>query len=315
MDLEIIKESAKKYGISTKVIDELISKGIKTVEDLIILSRENLMFLLGINDITADSILAWAWRNYSPEFVSADKLVEKKELIPSPLETLNMYLNGGFEKGELIEFFGSFASGKTNFLFTQSVIVAGMDRLVLFIDTEETFKFDRIIQIAESRNVDREKLKNIFVKKAPSSNEVEIIVHRLFQIIPEIEEKTKKKVDLICIDSIVNPFRADFIGISRLAERQQHLNWCLRALMKIAKSHNLLVMFSNQVVASPQTKAGFIPAGGHILAHTSNIRFGIYKSGDYRILRLEDAPNLPKFEIRFKITEKGVEEVRKREEE
>jgi len=314
MDVEELKPLFEKYRVSKTYVDELKKKGIKSIDELVMLSRENLMFLLGVNEETADKIISLSWKMYKPTFKTASELKveeEKIEKIESPLPTLNDFLGGGFEVGSLIELFGSFASGKTQFLLTQSVLEASKGHTVLFIDTEGTFRYDRLEQIALARNVPVEKLNNIFVKKAPSSNEIEILVHNLFSIVSKFID-AGMRITLIAIDSIMNPFRADYVGISRLAERQQHLNWCLRTLLKIAETNKLVVMYSNQVVGSPRSYAEFIPAGGHILAHTSTIRFGLYKRGDYRLMRVEDAPNLPKYEIWFKITEKGVEEAKKK---
>ncbi len=57
------------------------------------------------------------------------------------------------------------------------------------------------------------------------------------------------------------------------------------------------------------------PIGGHVVAHTSHTRVYLRKSGrgGVRIARLVSSPYLPEGERVFRITENGVEDVKKEE--
>ncbi len=311
MEIKVLKSFFQKQRLSLTHLEKLEKIGIKNVEQLIALSKENLVYLLGVSEDTAERILKAGWRAYRPVFQTAFEIRDEEEKIgkmETPLKRLNEVLGGGFEFGSLIEFFGPYASGKSQFLFTQSVLEASKGNFVMFIDTEMTLRYDRLKQIAINRGFNEDALGKILIKKAPSSSELILLVHHLLSLIPKLRENGKR-VSLIVIDSLLNPFRADYIGISELAVRQQKLNWCLRTLLNIAKANELVVMYSNQVVGSPSSPFGWIPAGGHVLGHASTIRFSLHRRGTKRIIRIEDAPHLPKIDVWFKISERGVEDV------
>jgi len=310
MEIEILKSFFQKERLSLSHLEKLKKIGIKDVEQLIALGKENLVFLLGVSEETAERILKAGWKAYKPVFKTATEMREEEEKIgrmETPIQRLNEVLGGGFEYGSLVELYGPFASGKSQYLFTQSVLEAGKGNFVIFIDTEGTFRYERIRQIAEARGIGENSLSSILVKKAASSSELILIIHHLLSLIPKMKEEGKS-VSLIAIDSIMNVFRSDYVGISELATRQQKLNWCLRTLLNIARANDLVVVYSNQVVGSPSSPIGWIAAGGHVMAHMSTIRISLHRRGSKRMMRIEDAPHLPKYEIWFKITERGVED-------
>uniref|UniRef100_A0A804PSK4 Meiotic recombination protein DMC1 n=1 Tax=Zea mays TaxID=4577 RepID=A0A804PSK4_MAIZE len=86
---------------------------------------------------------------------------------------------------------------------------------------------------------------------------------------------------LLIVDSVIALFRVDFSGRGELAEHQQKLAQMLSRLTKIAKEFNVVVYFTNQVIADPGGGM-FItdpkkPAGGHVLAHAATIRLMLRK--------------------------------------
>ncbi len=94
-----------------------------------------------------------------------------------------------------------------------------------------------------------------------------------------------------------------------MAERQQKLGWTLQELQRIAWQKDLAVVFTNQVIATPYVFGkGFIPTGGHVLAHKAQYRFLIRRGkGNIRVFRVIDAPDLIESEVLVKVTEKGIE--------
>lgn len=114
---------------------------------------------------------------------------------------------------------------------------------VAFIDTEGTFRPDRIKSIATRYGVDPETaLENIVVARAFNSE-------NLIQFATEIAAKMadEKCFRLLVIDSIIAPFRVDYSGRGELADRQQKLNLLLMGLMKLAEQFNIAVFITNQV--------------------------------------------------------------------
>ena len=182
----------------------------------------------------------------------------------------------------------------------------GLERGCVWIDTENTFSPNRIVEMAKSKGLDPQKvLKQIHVARAFNSEHQILIVEKL----PETLDLNQ--IGLIVVDSITSHFRADYVGRGELAVRQQKLNKHLHHLQKLADAYNLAVYMTNQVMARPDVLFGdpTAPVGGHVLGHMSFYRIYLRKGkGGVRIARLIDAPDMPEREAIFKITEKGIED-------
>jgi len=302
MDISNIPEFTKRE------VEILKKAGISTINDLVGMSAELLSQLTGYSIEKCNEIIRKSWKYYSPKIVDASSISESEKVIETPLPTLNKLFGGGIQVGTITQLYGSFGSGKSSFLFTQSVLEASKGNIVVFIDTERTFSRKRVEEIARNRGIDVSKLKNIKVITATSSNEVILLVARMARLIDQLERDGK--VSMIILDSLTAPFRSDYIGLDELVERQQKLNWVLRTLLRVAQIKELAIMFSNQVVASVGSFEKFSPVGGHVVAHISTHVFKLLRGKNRtRVLRLYDVPFLPEKDIIFRITSKGVEEV------
>ena len=160
--------------------------------------------------------------------------------------------------------------------------------MAVFIDTENTFRPERIKQMAEGLSIDPKKaMENIFVARAYNSD------HQV--LLAEKAEEVMKKggVRLIIVDSLTSCFRSDYTGRGTLANRQQKLNRHLHQLQKLADVYNLAVYVTNQVMSRPDVLFGdpTAPIGGHILGHQATFRMYLRKSkGEKRIVKLIDSP-------------------------
>jgi DNA repair protein RadA len=184
----------------------------------------------------------------------------------------------------------------------------GLNGSVLYIDTENTFRTERIVQMAKHLEVNPEEIaKNIIFAEAYTSD------HQAFLLDNADEIIKKNNIRLIIVDSLVSHFRSEYLGREMLAERQQKLNKHLHRLIRLARAFNAVAIVTNQVMAKPDVFFGQAvhPVGGHIVAHTSHTRMYLRKSarGPVRIARLVSSPYLPEGERVFKITENGVEDV------
>jgi RecA/RadA recombinase len=170
-----------------------------------------------------------------------------------------------------------------------------------------TFSPSRIISMAKAVGLDpQQALKRIFVSRAFNSEHQISLVDNAKELIE------RENVGLIVIDSLTSHFRADYLGRSELAVRQQKLNRHLHVLQRYADAYNLAVYVTNQVMARPDVLFGdaTAPVGGNIVGHMATYRIYLRKGKDgIRIARLVDAPNLPEAEAPFKITEEGIRDV------
>src|SRR5580693_2696544 len=249
-----------------------------------------------------------------PDFISASDLLTKRKNI-SRLSTgsanLDELLAGGIETWAMTEFYGEFGSGKTQICHTLCAMVqlpvdqGGLDGGAVYIDTEGTFRPERISQIAEARGMDPETvLSKIMVARAYNSAHQELIAKDLGRIIE------KNKIKLVIVDSAVAHYRAEFLGRGTLAERQQRLNRFMHQLLRTAEIYNIAIILTNQVQSAPDSFFGdpTRATGGHVVAHTSTYRIYLRKAGKNRIARMIDSPYHPERDAVFLLDEKGVDD-------
>ena len=183
----------------------------------------------------------------------------------------------------------------------------GLEGNCLYIDSENSFRPERVIQIAQHLGLEPESvLKNIFVARAYNADHQMLLAEKAAEMIKE------KNIKLLIVDSLIAQFRSEFIGRGMLADRQQKLNKHLRTLAKLAEMNNIAVLVTNQVMQRPDILFGdpTAPVGGEILAHAAKTRIYLRKSKeDKRVAKLVDSPSLPDGEAIFRVTENGLEDV------
>jgi DNA repair protein RadA len=181
----------------------------------------------------------------------------------------------------------------------------GLDGGAVYIDTEGTFRPERLAQIAEARGMDPEAvLSRVMVARAYNSAHQELIAKDLGRIIE------KNKIKLVIVDSAVAHYRAEFLGRGTLAERQQRLNRFMHQLLRTAEIYNIAIILTNQVQSAPDSFFGdpTRATGGHVVAHTSTYRIYLRKAGKNRIARMIDSPYHPERDAVFMLDEKGVDD-------
>jgi DNA repair protein RadA len=279
------------------------------------MSPATLADMAGVGEAVARKAIQAARGMMKLGFVSGDEFAKKREdvgFISTGSTNLNNLFGGkGIETRAITEVYGSFGSGKTQLGLTLAVNVqlpkeqGGISGKAVFIDTEGTFRPQRIRQIAEAIGANPEKvLKNILVARAFNSDHQILLLDKIGEMINEGEQ-----IKLVIIDSLTAHFRAEFAGRGELADRQQKLNRYLHKLMKLAEQHNLAVYVTNQVMANPGMMFGdpTTPVGGNIVAHMSTYRVYFRRGkGGSRVAKMVDAPNLPENETMFFLTEKGI---------
>jgi len=303
-------------GVGEKIGEKLKEIGYTDPMAIAVSSPSELAALADIGEGQAAKIINSARQKLEIGYETADKILERRTSvakISTGCKNLDSLLGGGIETQAITEAYGQFGSGKTQIGFQVAVNVqlqkdaGGLGGNVLWVDTENTFRPERIVQIAKGLKLDPEKtLKNILVARAFNSEHQMLLVEKA----PEMIEQNKIK--LIIIDSITSHFRADFIGRGELANRQQKLNKHLHQLQRLADAYNLAIYITNQVMARPDMLFGdpTSPIGGHVLAHQATYRCYLRRGRENtRICRLVDSPGLPESEAVFKITEAGIKDV------
>ncbi len=306
-------KSLEELGISSTILKKLQEMGITTVEALAAANPQELSQNLAIPLPTIQKLVSQARAALGLGFKTALEIKKERMSLPkitTGSKNLDNLLGGGVEVKTITEFFGEFGSGKTQLCHQLAVNVqlplekGGLGKKAIYIDTEGTFRWERIEAMARGLGLDPDKtMENILYVRAVNSDHQMAVVEELKDLIP------KEDIGLVVVDSVTGHFRAEYPGRENLAVRQQKLNRHLHQLMSLAELFDVAVVITNQVMARPDVFYGdpTTAIGGHVLYHAPGIRVQLKKSrGNRRIARIVDAPHLPESEAVFAITEVGV---------
>lgn len=307
-------------GVGPATIEKLNNAGFCDLMSVAVATPGELVGAAEMSEATAKKVIAIARANLEMNFESGDALLEKRESViklTTGSKKLDVLFGGGIESGAITEAFGQYGSGKSQLAHVLAarcslpVENGGAGGVTVFIDTEGTFRPERIVQIAKGIDPDMDPevfLKNIKIARAYNSDHQMLLAEK----VEDLVKKQGVNVKLVIVDSLTSHFRAEFIGRGTLAERQQKLNKHMHALIKLADRHNVAVYVTNQVMAKPDMFFGdpTQAIGGHVVGHNSTYRIYLRrgKKGS-RVAKMVDAPNLAEDEAIFLIEEAGIKDV------
>lgn len=310
-----IKDIEDLPGVGEKTAEKLRDAGFNDTMSLAVTPASIICEAADIGETSARKIITAARQSLKMGFMSGTALMKKREKVGKikfQSEELNELLGGGVETQALTECFGQFGSGKTQIGLQLAINVqlpkeeGGLDGYAVMIDTENTFRPSRIVQLAEAIGMDPEKaLERIKIARAYSSDHQMLLVDKIGELI----DKEGVPIKLIIVDSLMGLFRSEYAGRGSLAARQQKLNRHLHDLQRLADRYNIAVYLTNQVMSKPDVFFGDPTAaiGGNIVGHASTFRIYLRKSrGNKRVARMIDSPCLPEGECVFKITGEGI---------
>ncbi|CAG8947360.1 unnamed protein product [Penicillium salamii] len=324
-------DSIQSHGIGAADITKLKSNGFYTVASVHGATRKTLLKIKGFSEVKVEKVKE-AIQKCLPStsgFITAMELHHQRKKvvrISTGSQQFDSILNGysslfslqnpsnessGFQSMSISEVFGEFRCGKTQLSHTMSVVaqlpkeMGGAGGKVAYIDTEGTFRPERIAQIAERFGLDPDTAQeNIAYARALNSE------HQLELLNSLSREFAGGEFRLLVIDSIMNCFRVDYCGRGELADRQQKLNQFLMKLAHMAEEFNVCVLM---VQSDPGASALFAgadgrkPVGGHVLAHASTTRVLLRKGrGEERVAKIQDSPDCPEREAVYIITNGGI---------
>ncbi|XP_049615151.1 meiotic recombination protein DMC1/LIM15 homolog isoform X2 [Syngnathus scovelli] len=291
-DIDLLQQ----HGINMADIQKLKTVGICTVKGIQMMTRKALCNIKGLSEAKVEKIKEAAGKMLNHGFQTAFEYSVKRKIvfhITTGSQEFDKLLGGGMESMAITEAFGEFRTGKTQLSHTLCVTaqLPGENGYsggkVIFIDTEHTFRPDRLRDIADRFNLDHnEVLDNVLYARAYTSE------HQM-KLLDFVAAKFHEEAGifkLLIIDSIMALFRVDFSG----------------------REYNVAVFVTNQMTADPGAGMTFQadpkkPIGGHILAHASTTRLSLRKGrAEMRIVKIFDSPNMPEKEASFAITAGGI---------
>lgn len=300
-------------GVGPKTAEKLVEAGFDNYMTIAASSAGEIMEATGLGEDTANKVILSAREKLNMGFETGIEAMEKRQSIgriTTGSKALDDLIGGGIETQAITEAYGAFGSGKSQIAHQLAVNVqlpkdqGGLEGKAVFIDTEQTFRPERIRQMAENVGLEPDQvLQNIFVARAYNSDHQVVLVEKAEEI------ARKENVKVIIVDSITGAFRSEYAGRGTLANRQQKLNRHMSELKKLADINNAAVYITNQVMSNPAILFGdpTSPIGGNIIGHGSTFRLYLRKSkGDKRIVKLVDAPSLPDGESIIRVTAEGI---------
>ncbi|XP_037084383.1 DNA repair protein RAD51 homolog A [Pollicipes pollicipes] len=304
------------HGIGAADVKKLMEAGFHTVESVAFAPKKQLLGIKGISEAKADKILVEAGKLVPMGFTTATEFHQKRSeiiQITTGSKELDKLLGGGIETGSITEMFGEFRTGKTQLCHTMAVTcqlpvdMGGGEGKCLYVDTEGTFRPERLLAVAERYGLSgADVLDNVAYARAYNSD------HQTQLLIQASAMMAESRYALLICDSATSLYRTDYSGRGELSARQMHLARFLRMLLRLADEFGIAVLISNQVVAQVDGAAMFAadpkkPIGGNIMAHASTTRLYLRKGrGETRICKIYDSPCLPEAEAMFAINADGI---------
>ncbi len=300
-------------GVGAATAEKLESAGYRDLLSIAVATVGELIETSGITEAVARKMINSARDSMKMGFETGIEVLRRRQSvvkISTGSQRFDAMMDGGFETGCITECYGEFGSGKTQIghILAVNSLKADSEAYVVYIDTENTFRPERIRQLAEGIGIDPEDaLNRIMVARVYSSDHQILLAEK----VESLASEQGKNVRLVVVDSLTSHFRAEFIGRGTLAERQQKLNRHMHTLAKLAGTHNLCVYVTNQVMAKPDQFFGdpTTAIGGHVVGHSSTFRIYLRKGKKgSRVAKLVDSPNLAESEVCFYVEESGLKD-------
>jgi DNA repair protein RadA len=300
-------------GVGPAIAEKLRAAGYDSVESLAVATTGELMEAAEIGMRVAVKVINSAREASNMGYERATEVLERRKRlgrITTGSPALDKIIGGGVETQGVTEVFGEFGSGKSQLAHQLCVNVqlppeqGGLNGKAVYIDTENTFRPERIAQMARAVGLDPERaLDGIYVARAHTTDHQMLLAEKVAEIAKD------DGVKLVVVDSLTSLFRTEYCGRGALAERQQKLGRHIAELHRLAELNDLAVFVTNQVQARPDVFFGdpTRPVGGHVLGHAVTARIYLRKSkANTRTANLVDHPGLPPESATFQITEAGI---------
>ncbi len=308
-------------GVGPATAEKLRELGFQTVESLAIATVKELV-PAGIGEKQAAKIISEARNSIALTFMRADELIKMRQdvqRLTTGSKAIDELVGGGLETQTITEFYGEYGVGKSVLCHQLAVNAqlpqerGGLNGAALYLDTENTFRPEWIIRMAEPLGLDpQETAQKIIYSEAYNSDHQILLLEKADKVIKE------NNVRLMIVDSLTSHFRSEYLGREMLAERQQKLNSHMHRLVRLSRAFNAVAVVTNQVMAKPDQFFAMAvePVGGHVVAHTSHTRIFLRRtaSGPVRIARLVSSPYLPEGERIFKVTGEGIRDITEEDE-
>jgi len=180
-------------------------------------------------------------------FAEAIKASSSLRKLSTGSEALDALLGGGFEEAKITEVFGPSNSGKTQLAIQATVMAATRGWRSVYVDTESTFRPERVEQIARARGIDAEAaLASIYSVRAKDVQAQTAVLRKM------AEDPRVSPAKLVVVDTVTKNFTLEYPGRDRMARRQGALGAYLNRVAIDAYSNRRVVLLANRVASVPR---------------------------------------------------------------
>ncbi|MBS7622555.1 AAA family ATPase [Candidatus Bathyarchaeota archaeon] len=206
------------------------------------------------------------------------------DVISTLTPSLDRLLGGGFPTGQLSLVYGEASSGKTTLSIQCAVSASTKSLKTLYIDSDQSFSHQRLLQIAGGRGEGA--CEGIIIFLPQSFGEQSRIVESL-------ENYITKRVRLIVIDTVTSLYRVALGRAGGSFGLNRELNRQLAYLAELAAEHNLVVLVTGQVRSKVEGLGWQIePVARRTLLHWPRVILRLKQTAEQKIkeARLERGP-------------------------
>jgi len=217
-------------------------------------------------------------------------------------EGLDALSAGGYEEGKITEVFGASNSGKTQLAIQATVMASARGWKSVYVDTESTFRPERVEQMAESRGIQaKAALDSVYSLRAGDVDAQSQVLERM------ADDPRVSSAKLVVVDTVTKNFTLEFPGRERTGRRQGALGAYLNRIAIDAYLHRRVVLLTNRVASI--TVGGTskdVNVGGLTLGRFVSKSIRLQREGGYVVASLEH-PRTAGPPTRCRLSEKGVE--------
>ena len=199
---------------------------------------------------------------------ASDLATKSRGRISTGSKSFDDLLSGGLERGKITQIYGAPYTGKTHLCHLLSVVLPSPFQAV-YIDTERSFRNERIESIANARGLGcRNILPRIHIAQPQDSKKQESCIEEVCSTV-----RSDPTIKLLIVDSFTSHYRSDYPERSQLSERASRLNKYMNVLSTLAKTSNIAVIITNQTASFQQADFQLNepkPFGGNIVSYSSS---------------------------------------------
>jgi len=252
--------------------------------------------------------------NKTNQYIDANDIINEQgknlkqiNLPCSGSKDLNEIMNGGFHSGKNYLIFGANSTGKTQLCHQLCVEAYKKFSNSIYIDTENTFRPERINELAETQKLNSAKvLKSILVSKIMSNSMFLLNLKNIKNLVKS------KNFKVILIDSINNYYRLEQAdsNISYLKAKTTFMK-ILEYFNHITDKYKLITIATAQITPNFVNNSiiSHIPVGIQFLSHFfSEFLYLSFKEESIGCVHLVNSFSLPEKKALYKITSEGIQD-------